>query len=260
MEELGIGHFHADCDLEKENDVYFIIDKLNNLFSWDQVGWKTALSDDCAAGSADSTLRIDQYDFGQLQGTASTRYTREMTLAAMKDPPRSSFKDKEGMPRVAAFYPHKSGGFVAEMAGGWMRNVIGPCFENEINEKGEHILGLGDGLGAHMSPEMVEAAIEVGIDIQLRVPHSSHRTQPEDRRLFQRFKALARGKIDLQIGINISKGQGARLTDSQRRRIFKESWGEAFSVANMRGSWAETGFREDAIHGYVCDRKEHHRH
>mmetsp|Transcript_6048 Transcript_6048/g.15845 ORF Transcript_6048/g.15845 Transcript_6048/m.15845 type:complete len:87 (+) Transcript_6048:2040-2300(+) len=23
----------------------------------------------------------------------------------------------------------------------------------------------------------------------------------------------------------------------------------------MRSSWADTGFREDAVHGYVCDRK-----
>jgi len=225
LEELSIGHFYSDFNPEEEYGIFFIIDKPDNLFSWDQVGWKTALSDDCAAGSSDSTLRVDEFDYGQVVAEQSSHkisitggctlsckalpalVTHEgctMTLAAMKDPPRSSFKDKQGMPRVAAFYPHKSGGFIAEMAGGWMRNVIGPCFEVNINEQGEHVLGLGDGLGAHMSPEMVQAAIEVGIDIELRVPHTSHRTQPEDRHLFRRFKAIARSKIDFQIGVNIA--------------------------------------------------------
>jgi hypothetical protein len=205
LEELGIGHFYADYDPEEENGIYFIIDKPDNLFSWDQVGWKTALSDDSAAGSSDSTLRVDQFDYGQVVAEQSSHkisiltggstlsckalpalVTHEgcsMTLATTKDPPRSGFKDERGQPCVAAFYPHKSGGFLAEMAGGWMRKVIAPCFEMTINERGEHVLGLGDGLGAHMSPEMVGACIEVGIDVQLRAcatlepPYTAGRSQ-----------------------------------------------------------------------------------
>eukprot|EP00966_Prymnesium_polylepis_P102381 2371677-Prymnesium_polylepis.2 len=216
-----------------------------------------ALSDDSAAGSSDSTLRVDQFDCGQVVAEQSSHkisttgastlsckalpalVTHEgcsMTLAATKDPPLSGFKDEHGQPRAAAFYPHKSGGCIAEMAGGWMRNVIGPCFAVPINQNGEHVVGLGDGLA-------------------VRVPHSSHRTQPENRKLFQPFKAIARSKIDFKIGQNILKGKGAQLTDKQRRQIFNEGWEEAFSVQNMRSSWAETGFREDAVHGFVCDRK-----
>eukprot|EP00966_Prymnesium_polylepis_P073844 1713842-Prymnesium_polylepis.1 len=66
LEELGIGHFYLEYNPEEEYGIYFIIDKPDNLFSWDQVGWKTALSDDCAAGSSDSTLRVDKYDYGQV--------------------------------------------------------------------------------------------------------------------------------------------------------------------------------------------------
>eukprot|EP00966_Prymnesium_polylepis_P250230 5785303-Prymnesium_polylepis.1 len=178
-----------------------------------------------------------------------------MMLAAMKDPPRSSFLDKDGEPIRGMFYPHPSGGFIAEHAPGWMRKTLASCFEQAIHVRKERVLGLCDGLGAHMSPQMVDAAFEEKIDISLRVPHTSHRTQVEDRKLFLRFKAIARSKIDKQIGINFAKGKGAKLSDSDRSTIFRESWEEAFSTSNMRCSWAETGFPEHGVFGYVCDRK-----
>eukprot|EP00967_Tisochrysis_lutea_P015846 scaffold17852_cov20-Tisochrysis_lutea.AAC.1 len=81
------------------------------------------------------------------------------TLGEMKDPPRSGFTYPDGTPRVAAFRPHPTGGFTAEFAAGWMKKVVAPCFEEEL-KRGEHVLGLCDGFGAHMSPEMIDAALE----------------------------------------------------------------------------------------------------
>jgi hypothetical protein len=60
MEHLQLGHFNTECDPDKPYDVYFIITKPGNIFCWDQVGWKTALSDDDSAGATDSTIRFDQ--------------------------------------------------------------------------------------------------------------------------------------------------------------------------------------------------------
>ena len=77
----------------------------------------------------------------------------------------------------------------------------------------------------------------------------------EDRNLFKAFKRIAHNLVDLKVAQNIQAGRGPTLTDKDKREIIRQAWEEAFSIENMRSSWAQTGFRLDPIHGYVCDQR-----
>ena len=196
MVHLGLARWNKDFDSKKPYDVLFYILRPDLIFSFDQTGWNPAMSEDACTSAG--TLKMHEFDTGEVtseKGTERititggctmdckalpgmiTHKSKGLALAAMKNPPRSSFKDAEGNPIEAKFFPHPSGGFVADLAGHWMRGVIAPCFEDEIQSSGLHALGLTDGLSAHLSPQMVDACESSAIDLHLRVPHSSHRTQ-----------------------------------------------------------------------------------
>eukprot|EP00967_Tisochrysis_lutea_P000429 scaffold554_cov33-Tisochrysis_lutea.AAC.1 len=51
------------------------------------------------------------------------------------------------------------------------------------------------------------------------------------------------------------QGADYTLTAEDRRSIFKEAYELAFSINNMRDSWAVTGFEQRAPHGFVCTRR-----
>uniref|UniRef100_A0A7S3SQ75 Uncharacterized protein n=1 Tax=Strombidinopsis acuminata TaxID=141414 RepID=A0A7S3SQ75_9SPIT len=97
-----------------------------------------------------------------------------------------------------------------------------------------------------MGPDMIDAALEVGIDIHLRVPHTSHRSQPEDQKLFAAFKRHWRALSDMRVATRVMNGNDYILTAEDRREVFREAYELAFSFENMRDSWAITGFEQRA--------------
>ena len=66
MVQLGLATMNSDFDETKENDIYFMITReaADRIFSWDQVGWNVALSEETAGN--DTTCRIGEEDTGEV--------------------------------------------------------------------------------------------------------------------------------------------------------------------------------------------------
>eukprot|EP00966_Prymnesium_polylepis_P131320 3037181-Prymnesium_polylepis.2 len=115
---------------------------------------------------------------GALPGLVTYK-KKSLVGRSMQNAPRSTFIDPDtGRPRKATFFPHPSGGFSKEMAGGYIRNNIAPCLPPR--SEGRKGFGLMDGFSVHLCPAMVGAAEDEQIELQLRVPHTSRKLQGED--------------------------------------------------------------------------------
>eukprot|EP00117_Sycon_ciliatum_P037927 scpid96833/ scgid28273/ len=90
---------------------------------------------------------------------------------------------------------------------------------------------------------MVKAAEEIGVDIQLRVTHTSHVSQVADvANYFPAFKRKARqAKSDLLVK-KVLGGQPPRPGVADMPAIVKQTWEDAFHASISRKGWAEIGF------------------
>eukprot|EP00966_Prymnesium_polylepis_P026955 623409-Prymnesium_polylepis.1 len=137
------------------------------------------------------------------------------------------------------------------MAGGYVRNNIDPCLPPRTD--GRKGFGLMDGFSVHLCPSMVEAAEEKSLDLQLRIPHTSRKSQGEDVENFAYFKPHARDSLGAMLLSKIRKGEKLSISDAEVPKIIKEPWEEAFAPERNRRGWAKIGFPELPGVGYVCN-------
>ena len=270
MIQCGIAVKNETFDPNKPYDTMFTITDTDMVFEWDQTGFTLDQTDD-GKGVSEKTMTIDADDAGECVANKSTvRWTitggsfmngdslpgcatpptKSMQLALMKDPPLSTIIDKstgKGFP--CQFSPHHTGGFSYELAPLWLKEVVGPCLPKK---DGKRSYGLCDGYGAHTTLPMVNAADEIGCDLQLRVPHTSHVSQVADVANFPKFKRLAKqAKSDMLVA-KVTTGQLPRLTAADMPAIIKTPWESAFHPETSRKGWKEIGF-DPATKS--CDRK-----
>ena len=258
--KCGIAVMNPEFDPEKPYDVVCTITDPDMIFEWDQTGFTLDQLDDGHA-STEKTMVVDAEDDGEcvanktnirwtltggsfLNGESlpgcATPPSKSIKLALLKDPPLSTLVDSAtGRRRPCQFYPHPSGGFSYELAPLWLKEVVGPCLPKK---DGKRAYGLCDGYGAHTTIPMVEAADEIGCDLQLRVPHTSHVSQVADVANFPRFKREAKqAKSDLLVS-KVMSGQPPRLTADDMIKVIKEPWERAFHPDISRKGWKEIGF------------------
>ena len=260
MVACGIAVANEHFNPELPYDTMFYITDPDMVYEWDQTGFSLDQTED-GKGPTEKTMTIDSDDNGECVANKSnvrwtltggsfltgdslpgcaTPGTQGVKLSLLKDPPLSTIIDpatKKGRP--CQFYPHQSGGFTYELAPQWMRQVVGPCLPKK---EGKRAYGLCDGYGAHTTLPMVQAANEVGSDLQLRVPHTSHVSQVADVANFPLFKQKAKqAKSDLLVA-KVMGGKPPRLTSDDMPAIIKVPWEEAFHPEVSRKGWREIGF------------------
>ena len=260
MMKCGIAVTNSQFDPEKPYDTMFTVSDTDMVFEWDQTGFTLDQMDD-GKGATEKTMTIDADDSGEcvanktnvrwtitggsfmngdsLPGCA-TPPTQSMRLALMKDPPLSTIIDPatgKGFP--CQFSPHPSGGFSYELAPLWLKNVVGSCLPKK---DGKRCYGLCDGYGAYTTMPMVNAANEIGCDIQLRVPHTSHVSQVADVVNFPKFKRQAKQAKSDMLVTKVLDGKAPRLTAADMPAIIKGPWEAAFNPETSRKGWKEIGF------------------
>jgi hypothetical protein len=272
MVAANIAIYNDKFDPSKPYDYRIIITHPELVFSFDQTGFSVDMSE--ASHSSDGKLTtFDPEDNGDsLANKCSTRctITGGSTMAggglpglitykkasllgrSMQHAPRSAFKDENGKPRKATFFPHPSGGFSKEMAAGYIRNNIASCLPPRTD--GRKAFGLMDGFSVHLCPAMVEAAEDEAIDLQLRIPHTSRKSQGEDVENFAYFKPHARDNLGALLLRKIQTGKTLSISDDEIPKIIKEPWEEAFAPDRNRRGWAKIGFPQLPGVGFVCDR------
>eukprot|EP00966_Prymnesium_polylepis_P306673 7086633-Prymnesium_polylepis.1 len=83
-----------------------------------------------------------------------------------------------------------------------------------------------DGFSVHLCPAMVGAAEEEEIELQLRVPHTSRKTQGEDTDNFPYFKSHARDNLGSLLLKKIQGGKTLAFSDAEIPKVIKEPWEE----------------------------------
>ena len=113
-------------------------------------------------------------------------------------------------------------------------SIIGERYE--ISKQNRHLLVL-DGLGSHVTLEVVHKAKSAGLDIITLPSHTSHRLQPLDVSIFKPFKVAFRAWRDWWTMGN--KGQAARK--EELAEWVAEGLKKALTSMKIQKGFAATG-------------------
>ena len=97
----------------------------------------------------------------------------------LNGPDTSVIDPTSGKPYPSRFHSTKKGSMNALTGLGFFK-AIAEMYPDLSTAKGFRVLVICDGHGSHLTKEILEFCREVGIDLVLRIPHSSQDTQNED--------------------------------------------------------------------------------
>ena len=160
--------------------------------------------------------------------------------------PNSEKAGKDRKPLEARATVNKSGGMTNEMGVSYMKEVILPyCWDARADNR--YILTL-DGHSSHLTPEFVRLCKDNYIDLVLRIPHTTHWTQPEDLLNFGVFKRILSKLISELQAKMIIKSSFQKNGNVEHQVGFKDwnvlvpdAWTRAFTPKNNRSAWEMAG-------------------
>eukprot|EP00966_Prymnesium_polylepis_P296658 6853380-Prymnesium_polylepis.3 len=176
-----------------------------------------------------------------------------------KDGPETSVIDTTtGEPYKSLFYATKKGS-MNEVTGLSFFKAIASMYPDLSTMKGKRVLVLCDGHGSHLTKEIIEYCREVGLDLVLRVPHTSQVTQNEDlinfgvlENEFVHQKALRLAVVKppaaylslITLGIRGRKGAKRgrwSLNYSDLSACARPAFDKAFTPAKCAEAWEKAG-------------------
>jgi hypothetical protein len=202
-------------------------------------------------------------------------WTSQMPKSTKQDP-------KTGSGFQALSTANASGGMTNDMGLVYLRTVLIP-FCHDATDDNWYVVTL-DGHGSHLTLEFVRECRDNYIHIVLRIPHTTHLTQPEDLVNFGTFKKNLRDAILYKQSAMIIASYDRRRSDSRERidhqltfgnslaELVPLAWANAFSVEKCKFAWRKSGInpftRTPVLHLYrtewkaaeLAKRREHASH
>jgi hypothetical protein len=128
----------------------------------------------------------------------------------------------------------------------WLNSVLPASFPDLSPDR--PVLLICDGYGSHLSLPFLKRAVELGVVIVLRPPHTSHLTQGEDVEggNFSTFHRKERvTKLEVKNGRELSdhrrSGAGYQLVRADIGNIICDAWLDAFSNSVNATAWQRIG-------------------
>jgi hypothetical protein len=128
----------------------------------------------------------------------------------------------------------------------WLNTVLPASFPDLGPDR--PVLMICDGYGSHLSLPVLKRAVELGVVIVLRPPHTSHLTQGEDVEggNFSTFHRKERvKKLEVKNGRELCdqrrSGAGYQLIRSDMGAIIHDAWQEGFSNSVNATAWQRIG-------------------
>ena len=153
----------------------------------------------------------------------------------------------------------KKGSMNTNLCGKYTEEVIMPIARHlnpgMANEDGKRSVEVCDGTQVHLGHERLQRCVEAGLEVVIRLPHSTHVTQGEDtvhfgvlKNLYPKSKACVLTKK--RVGDDVSESQqagrllgdpAAVLKPEDLMTCLREPWEKAFSAENVESAWAMDG-------------------
>ena len=233
----GVAEVNPDFNPDEAYSQEIIITHPERICSYDE----TKLELDCTTGgkgrkercikdgrSDDCSYRVTKSDkcataaCGRLgDGRALPVYTvfasgEEYDADIASDDKAVDILDREGNPLMWRFTSNRKGSMTEEFCADYVEQVLYPALgypkHRDTHPRQQGVI-ICDGVGTHLGHTVVEKAIELGMEIVLRVPHLSSVLQGEDTVNFRNLKeAWRRNKADTFTAINMRK----KPTESHR--------------------------------------------
>ena len=130
----------------------------------------------------------------------------------------------------------------------YMKRTVLRAFEARALPTAEKkAIVICDGVGSHLSEELLDFMIEHHLILILRTPNCSQKQQPEDLVSFQRVKSKIDGfymkKQKLLMQLLAETGSGIPY-DKLFSECLKGPWERGFSAASNREAWEKAGLNE----------------
>jgi hypothetical protein len=154
---------------------------------------------------------------------------------------------------------NKKGSMNTDLCGKYSEEVIMPNARHlnpgMANEDGKRSVEVCDGTQVHLGHERLQRCVEAGLEVVIRLPHSTHVTQGEDTVHFgvlkgHYLKSKARVLTKKRVGDDVSESQqagrllgdpAAVLKPEDLMTCLREPWEKAFSAENVKSAWAMDG-------------------
>ena len=128
----------------------------------------------------------------------------------------------------------------------WLNAVLPASFPDLSQDR--PVLLICDGYGSHLSLPFLKRAVELGVVIVLRPPHTSHLTQGEDVEggnfsTFHRKERVKKLEVKngRELGDQRRSGAGYQLMRSDMGVIIHDAWQEGFSYSVNATAWQRIG-------------------
>ena len=150
----------------------------------------------------------------------------------------SDIFDVDGKPLAWRYISNPKGSITEEYCGLYLKDVIYPAMgrpKPKATHPGQQGVVICDGVGTHLGYNVLQQAIEMGLEIVLRVPHLSHILQGEDTVNFKELKARWR-KLKTQTYTKINpitscpRSSYTSLGYKHFMPCFKPAWDHAFTT------------------------------
>jgi sorbitol-specific phosphotransferase system component IIA len=153
-------------------------------------------------------------------------------------------KDGESLPAVVAC--SETGAMTDDLMLAWLTKVLMPSFPDLATENEHRVVLICDGYGCHLSFNFLKRCQEVGVDVIVRPPHTSHKTQPEDLvnfSVFHKEEREEKGKLMRSLYLTASRSSKMMITKEHAGAIIAPAWKLAFAKKINKRAWRKAGIR-----------------
>jgi hypothetical protein len=125
----------------------------------------------------------------------------------------------------------------------WIKHIVMPMYQgNEKVTAANPIVMIADGYLDHTNLKCIAECRALHVNLIIRPPHTTDKTQPEDKTNFAYLKPEFHKAKTLFLTNQVIAGGGTAFTERDLMSVIKRPWDDAFCVDRCLKAWRQTSY------------------